>query len=313
MLLGEIAARAWRTGIVTERPKSVLHSFSEELRWCVQVVGAEQNGVLDAHGLAAHRGELRDDVLGGGVARERGQVRSVRLERGDATAQRLASDLDAVGRAGAGEPGDDEPAHGVRFEVLVVDLLRENPPVARVAHGVERREPGRAVVSLVEAVGRFDLVTGAKYDIGLELADLPADVAAKVEAVDEHAVRMFEDGQVLDADDGAGGLLLGDAEACGLLGRVRHAGLAAGEQEITDLDATRGPASDGRGRAVLHVVRVRDDTEHALERLLGESRQCHAGHPSRTVPRRGWTGRPAFSLRQHEPIFARWRRMTPAT
>jgi len=39
-------------GIVTERPESVLHCFSEELRWCQQVVGSEQNGVLDAHGLA---------------------------------------------------------------------------------------------------------------------------------------------------------------------------------------------------------------------------------------------------------------------
>src|SRR2546427_3145714 len=103
-------------------PESVLHGFSEELRWCLQVVGAEQDSVLDAHGLAAHRGELRDEVPGSGMARERGQVRGVRLERGDATAQRLTRDLDAVGRR-AREPGDDEPAHRVRFEVLVVDLL----------------------------------------------------------------------------------------------------------------------------------------------------------------------------------------------
>src|SRR4029453_18382123 len=102
-------------------------------------------------------------------------------------------------------------------------------------------------------------VNGADYDVWLEPADLPADVPAQVEAVDEHAVRMFEDGQALDANDGAGGLLLGDAQACRLLGRVRHAGLAAGEQEIADLDATRGPASDGRGRAQLQVARVVDD------------------------------------------------------
>ena len=74
------------------------------------------------------------------------------------------------------------------------------------------------MVGLVEAIGRLDFVTGAEYDVGLEPADLPADVSAKAEAVDQHAVWMFEDGQVLDADDGAGGLLLGDAQACRLLG-----------------------------------------------------------------------------------------------
>src|SRR5262249_55841350 len=243
------------------------------------------------------------------VVRERGQVRGVRLERGDAAAQRLTRDLDAVGRAKAGEPADDEPAYGMRLQVFVVDLLRENPPVARVAHRVERREPGRAVVGLVEAIGRLDVVPGAEYHVGLEPADLPADAAAKVEAVDEHAVRMFEDGQVLDADDGAGGLLLGDAQACRLLGRGRHAGLAAGEQEITDLDAARSPASDGRGRAVLHVVGGGDDADHPLEGPPGKASNPLPAHPSRPVPGGGGTAPPTFSLPQHEPIFAR-RRMT---
>ena len=83
----EIAAWARRTGIVTGvTPESVLDGFGDELRWCLQVVGAEQDGVLDAHGLAAHRGEHRDEVPGGGVVRERSQVRGVRLERGDAAA-----------------------------------------------------------------------------------------------------------------------------------------------------------------------------------------------------------------------------------
>jgi hypothetical protein len=101
------------------------------------------------------------------MVRERAQVRGVRLERGDTAAQRLTRNVDAVGRAKAAEPADDKLAHGVRFEVLVVDLLRKNPPVARIAHRVERREPGRAVVGLVEAIGRLDLVTGAEYDVGL--------------------------------------------------------------------------------------------------------------------------------------------------
>ena len=100
----EIATAGMADGHRHRVAESVLHGLGEELRRCLQVVGAEQDGVLDAHGLAAHRGELRDEVLRGGVARERGQVRGVRLERGDAAAQRLTSDLDAVGR-GSGEPG----------------------------------------------------------------------------------------------------------------------------------------------------------------------------------------------------------------
>ena len=57
-------------------------------------MGAEQHSVLDAHGLAAHREELRDEVRGSRV--------------------------------------DDVPARGVRFEALVVDLFGEDPAVARV-------------------------------------------------------------------------------------------------------------------------------------------------------------------------------------
>src|SRR6516164_174416 len=75
--------------------ESVLRVFGEELRWCLEVVGAEQNGMLDAHGLAAHRGELRNELPWGGVVRERSQVRGVRIERGDAAAQWLTGDLDA--------------------------------------------------------------------------------------------------------------------------------------------------------------------------------------------------------------------------
>ena len=81
----------------------------------------------------------------------------------------------AVQRATA---ADDVPAHGVRCQAFVLDLFREDPPVARVADRVECREPGRAMVGLVEAVRGFDVVAGAEDDVGLVSADLPADVAA---------------------------------------------------------------------------------------------------------------------------------------
>jgi hypothetical protein len=161
----------------------------------------------------------------------------------------------------------------VGLEAVVVDLLGEDPPVARVADRVERGESGRPVVGLVEAPRHLDLEPAAEHDVGSEPADLPADVPTQVEAVDEDAIGVLEDGQVLDADRGARGLLLGQAQAGRLLGRVRHAGLAAGEQEVADLDAARRPAGDGRGRAVLDVVGVRDDAQHALEGLVGQGGQ----------------------------------------
>jgi hypothetical protein len=57
----------------------------------------------------------------------------VRLERGDAAAQRLTGDLHAVGRAKPSQPRRDQPAHGVRFEAQaapsgVKALLVASPP-----------------------------------------------------------------------------------------------------------------------------------------------------------------------------------------
>ncbi|WP_177221492.1 hypothetical protein [Lentzea xinjiangensis] len=52
------------------------------------------------------------------------------------------------------------------------------------------------MVGLVEPVGRLDLEAAAERDVGLEPADLPADVPSQAEAVAEHAVRVFENGQV---------------------------------------------------------------------------------------------------------------------
>ena len=276
-----MAVWAWRTGIVTERPRSVLHGFSEELRRRLRSRARNRTACSTPMALPLIAVNFGMMSLGAGWSGSAARYAAC-ASTTPAAAQPIPPMTSTPWVAPVGQPGDDKPAHGVRFEVLVAGLLRENPPVARVAHRVECRQPGRAVVGLVEAIGRLDFVTGAEYDVRLEPADLPADVAAKVEAVDEHAVRMFEDGQVLEPN--AGWLLLRRRLSCRLPGRVRHPGLAAGEQEITDLDAARGPASDGRGRAVLHVVRVRDDAEHALEGLLGEGRQCHAGHPSRTVP-----------------------------
>src|SRR5260370_18326524 len=91
-------------------PESVLHGFSEELRWCLQVVGAEQDGVLDAHGLAAHRGELRDEVLGVGVVRERGRYPACASSEAEPAPNGLPRAPAPVARAKPAAPGADNPA-----------------------------------------------------------------------------------------------------------------------------------------------------------------------------------------------------------
>jgi hypothetical protein len=87
------------------------------------------------------------------VVRERGQVRGVRLERGDAMAQRLARDLDTVGR-GAGQTGDDVPVRGCGARSS--SSTYSGRPIS-----CQRCEPGSGPLG-VQLVGRR--LTGALSD-----------------------------------------------------------------------------------------------------------------------------------------------------
>ena len=85
---------------------------------------------------------------------------------------------------------------------------------------------------------------------------------------------MVEDGQPADPDDSAGGLLLAGPHRTGDCGVDRRdAGLAVGEQEEAHLDACRCPRGDGGGRAILHVVGMGDDAEHALHPVHRQMRE----------------------------------------
>jgi len=129
------------------------------------------------------------------------------------------------------------------------------------------------VVGLVETRDELDLPRPGHDDVGLVGADRAGDVAAQVEGRLEHTVRMLEDLEAADPDRGARRLLLGAPEQRGLLGRVGHPGLAAGEQQVGHIHAARGPPRHRRRRAVLHVVGVRDHAQHRAEVVVGQGRQ----------------------------------------
>ena len=113
--------------------------------------------------------------------------------------------------------------------------------------------------------------------VGPDAADRRGQVAPQREAVLDHAVDVtLEEVDGLDADHRGAGALLALAERAGLVGgHAVDAGLAAGDQQVRDVLARRGPARDRGGGAVLEVVGVGDDAERALP-VVGE-RPCHVG------------------------------------
>ena len=107
------------------------------------------------------------------------------------------------------------------------------------------------------------------HDLGPVAADHPRDVAAEGQAVLDHAVGMAEELHGGDADEGGRLPLLPLPHRARLLRRHRvDPGLAARHQAVGDRLALRGPPGHRRGRAVLHVVGMRDHGERAAPRLV---------------------------------------------
>ena len=145
-----------------------------------------------------------------------------------------------------------------------------HPGVVGVPHRVEHADPRDPVVGHVQPPGRLQVPGAGDHGVRLELPDPAGDVAPDVERVDQHAVGVIEHHQFGDADLGAGPFLLATPDPGALVRRDLHAGLALGQQQVRHLDAPVGPFGDGRGRAVLQVVRVRHHAQHPPELLVGQ-------------------------------------------
>ena len=89
-----------------------------------------------------------------------------------------AADLDRILEAGRRAPSSQNWQPWDFIIVTDREQLRVLAKVWRGAGHVATSAATIAVIGLVEAEGRLDFVTGAEYDVGLEPADLPADVAA---------------------------------------------------------------------------------------------------------------------------------------
>ena len=224
----------------------------------------------------------------------------MRLQGRDPGLQGVRGDLHAVRRPGV--PADQQPADLPRFQAVVVEQLGEHPPVAGVAHRVERRQPGHAVVGHVQSRDELELPRPGEHDVGPVLADPPRDVPPQRQPVLEHAVGVIQELHVGDADRRGPGDLLAGADLARAVRRRRvHAGLPAGEHQVGDVDTAGGPHGDrGRG-AVLDVVGVGDDAQHAAELGVRQCRQQigHARDATRGPARSG--RRRARRREEHEP------------
>ena len=105
--------------------------------------------------------------------------------------------------------------------------------------------------------------------------DLGGEIGAQLQPLDDRAVGPPEERHLVDAHDGAARLLLAPPHRT-CLGRVHRCDpcLAVRHEDVGELFALLGPSSDGRGRAVLHVVGMGDDGESALP-VLRKHLECH--------------------------------------
>ncbi|HEX2482289.1 MAG TPA: hypothetical protein VHQ69_10435, partial [Methylomirabilota bacterium] len=113
----------------------------------MEVEGAEQYGVGDAHPPSLHRRDAGDHRARRRVPRDSGEVLAVRLQGGDPALERVTGDVHAV--RGRRVTGDKQPPRRPRLHTLL-EQLGEHPPVARVATRVQRSQSGHPVIGLVQ-------------------------------------------------------------------------------------------------------------------------------------------------------------------
>ena len=178
--------------------------------------------------------------------------------------------VDGMGRLGAGVERHEPNA------VPRVATIGENPRVGRVARRVQQGAADGAVVGVVPTpwpprvpeVDRHD-------DLGPVPTDLGGKVGTQCQSLDDRAVGPPEERHLVHAHDGAARLLLAPPDRTGLGGiHRRDPRFAVRHEDVGELLALPGPSSNGRGRAVLHVVGMRDHREPALP-VLGKYLECH--------------------------------------
>src|SRR6185437_1125724 len=145
--------------------------------------------------------------------------------------------------------------------------------VARIrVDGGQRGFADRAVIRVRDAQPvPVDLRGRREHPLRAYAADLAADVAAQLDAGRDPTVRVAEEREVLHAELGRRGLLLGLAERAhlGARGVVEAARVAGGADAVRDLHALGDPACDRAGSAEVDVVRMGDDDQRTLDRRRG--------------------------------------------
>src|SRR5215203_2290072 len=93
----------------------------------------------------------------------------------------------------------DEPPSRMWFQSSV-EQLGKHPPVCRVAHRVDGRQPGDSVIRLVQADGEFYVPSSHHQRVGTKRADRPRDIAAHSDAVLKHSVGILKEIDLSHAD-----------------------------------------------------------------------------------------------------------------
>ncbi len=236
----------------------------------------------DPHPSSVQRRDAAEHRAWRRVARDPGEVLTVRLQGRDPALERVTGDVHPV--RGCGGAGDEQPPRRPRLQALL-EQLGEHPPVAGVPHRVHGGQSGHPVVGLVEAGGELHLPGAHEHGIGAAAPDRPGDVAAHLQRVDEHPVRVVEEVHLRHAHLSRRRDLLAHPQLGGLRGVAGvHAGLPASQQQVRDVDATTRPRRDRGRRPVLDVVGMGHHAQHALERV-GRKRWQHPllAHRARLV------------------------------
>src|SRR5215218_344995 len=93
----------------------------------------------------------------------------------------------------------DEPPSRMWFQSFV-EQLGKHPPVRRVAHRVDGRQPGYSVIRLVQSEGEFDVPSSHHQRVGTKRPNRARDIAAHSDAVFKHSVGILKEVDLSDAD-----------------------------------------------------------------------------------------------------------------